>query len=197
VNPVTADPAAVERVLAETGVERVVPPPGWTGYLQVLVDAVTERFFSPIGQTLAGARGWFGPIATIVVAVAVVLVVWLFLASLARRRTDRAPASDVRRTAAAPPSPQDARAWREALERRLESGQVGPALEALWWWLACALIGAGAAERSWTSRELVARAGRPEVAGPARELDRWLYGPRRPQVPEIRELLARLDRVLA
>ena len=196
-NPTSADTAAVERVLIEAGVERTVAPPGWSAYLQSLLEALFEALARPFGRAMSGAVQWLSPLAVIVIALIVMFVAWILIRALEqRRRALPRPATDVKRAPASPPVPRDARAWREALERALEAGQVGTALEALWWWIACSLS-AGAVERSWTSRELVARAGRAEMAGPARELDRWLYGPRRPEVAEIRRLVAHLEQVLA
>ena len=59
--------------------------------------------------------------------------------------------------------------------------------EALWWWLAGVLVG-DRAEASWTSRELVARAGRRDLLADVRRLDRLMYGAGRRRIEDVRDL---------
>ncbi len=82
--------------------------------------------------------------------------------------------------------------WLTELRARLARGDVPAALEALWWWFARSLSGA-AAESSWTSRELLAHASRPELAPLAAALDRLLYGETRPSVEDVRRLADRVQ----
>jgi hypothetical protein len=196
-----ADPATVERVLTETGVATAMPSPSWTEYAEAIVYAMTEAFtgaLAPVGAAFV-AYGWLAMVLT----VALILAIGAWLIALAlrladeRRRAGASRASGVTTEAGAPVAPRDARAWRRELERRLDEGQVGPALEALWWWFACSAAGTSEVERSCTSRELVRRAGRPDLGGPAGELDRWLYGPRAPAVSELRVLLRRAEQVMS
>ncbi len=73
------------------------------------------------------------------------------------------------------------------MRRRLEAGDVSAAVEALWWWLASGLV-ADRAEPSWTSRELVARAGRQDLLADVRRLDRMMYGAARPSADDVSRL---------
>jgi hypothetical protein len=196
-----SDPQVVDQVLTQAGVDRAMPDPGWSGYLDALAEALVDvlgRVSSPMGEVLAH----YGRLVAIAVVLLVALIGgWLALTLVQTRRARRGLAAtrrgpDVALVPVAAP-PRDAGAWRAALERALAAGEVGPALEALWWWFACTVAGTEGIERSSTSRELVARMGRAELAAPARELDRWLYGPRRPDVGEIRGLLVRLEHVIS
>jgi len=77
----------------------------------------------------------------------------------------------------------------------MSEGKIPEALEALWWWLARTLTG-GEAEPDWTSRDLVARSGREDLRELARRLDAFTYGPRPPQVSELRGLVGRFEESL-
>ena len=94
-------------------------------------------------------------------------------------------------TDAAAPSLPPGADWEGELERRLARGDVPAALEALWWWLAGRLE-APAAEASWTTRELVVRAGRRDLLRLVMPLDRLLYGAGQPSEGEVRGLFASL-----
>ena len=65
--------------------------------------------------------------------------------------------------------------WQSELERHLRHGDAAAATMALWWWLAGRLVG-DRAKASWTSRELVHRAGRRNLIPAVRRLDHMLYG---------------------
>jgi hypothetical protein len=197
VTPAAADPAVVERALAEAGVERTLPPPGWAEYLQSAAEAIAERLFRPVESAMAGAAPWMPAAIVLILAFIALVFVGLLFAALHRRREMRAAGPTVAYRPAPVTRALDAAAWRSRLEERLRDGAIGPALEALWWWFACSVSGSGAVERSVTSRELVVRLGRPDLSVPARELDRWIYGPRRPSLVELRELVRRLERVVA
>jgi hypothetical protein len=198
--PATADPAAVERVLAETGVQTTLPAPSWAEYADVIARAVAESlvgFVGPVGAALA-AYGWLATAVTILlIGVVGAWLVVMVLRLVEKRRRGGAAAAVTSLSGEPADVPRDARAWRRELDRRLDQGLVGPALEALWWWFACSAAGTSDVERSCTSRELVRRAGRADLAGPAGELDRWLYGPRRPVVSELRGLLRRAEQVVS
>jgi hypothetical protein len=90
----------------------------------------------------------------------------------------------------------DAAAWRSELDRRLEEGRTGPALRAVWWWLARSLAGARAVP-TWTGRELLRWARRDDLRDLVRELDLLTYGPRAPRVEEIRRLADGLGAALS
>lgn len=81
------------------------------------------------------------------------------------------------------------------METRLAADDVTAALEALWWWFARSLC-AAAVDPAWTSQELLARCGRPDLAATARVLDRLLYGSERPSVPQVRHFAGRLEGLL-
>ncbi len=85
--------------------------------------------------------------------------------------------------------------WEGELKRHLETGDVAAATQALWWWLAGRLA-ADRAEPSWTSRELVVRAGRHDLLTDVRRLDRMIYGLRRPSPGELRRLWGDLREVV-
>jgi hypothetical protein len=90
---------------------------------------------------------------------------------------------------------RDAAAWRDELEGRLLAGDVAGALEAAWWWLARSLLG-DAVDAAWTGREVLDRAGRPDLLPLVRRLDLLAYGPRRPRVEEVRGYARTLAEVL-
>jgi hypothetical protein len=194
------DPADLQRILTETGVETAMPSPSWMDYSEAIAYAlfdVVGALLAPVGAAFV-AYGWLA--STITVALIVVVVAWLALlvwrlAEERRRGSARSP--EMTMEPGSPSGPRDAQAWRRELERRLDAGHVGPALEALWWWFACSAAGTSEVERSCTSRELVRRAGRADLAGPAGDLDRWLYGPRAPAVSELRGLLRRAEQVVS
>jgi hypothetical protein len=191
-----ADPAVVQRVIAEAGVESRMPPPDWSTYAEAIVAAFRHWFHGwggPVGTLFVG-YAWLATaiVSTLAVVIAAWLLVLVIRSARGTRPGTRRGGQEVHRGPVAPL--HDARAWREELERRLQAGRVGPALEAFWWWFACSLTGRADVERSRTSRELVRESGRREWSEPARELDRWLYGPRRPDIGDLRALLGRFER---
>ncbi len=72
-----------------------------------------------------------------------------------------------------------------AIEASLEAGDMPATLEALWWWLA-GQLGYATADPSWTSRELVTRAERPDLLPWVRRLDGLIYGPTVPTETAVR-----------
>ena len=195
-----ADLDVLQRVLQESGVDQAVAGPSWSAYVYALLEA----FVAWLGQRLPSLRGLrdlpntLGP-AFGVAGIAVVVVVLLIVARAtlrARRRAVR-PARTSARTIPAPtPAPErDRDAWRQEIDRCLETGEFGAALEALWWWFARALTSARV-DPTWTSRELLAHAGRRELGGLALALDRLLYGAARPRAADIQAFLSRADEAL-
>jgi hypothetical protein len=73
---------------------------------------------------------------------------------------------------------------------------VEAALEAVWWWLAVSTM-SREVDASWTSRELLEAAGRPDLRPLARDLDRMAYGPTRPSPGDVRQLVSGLEVGLA
>ena len=192
-----ADPAVIERVLASSGVERTPVPPETT-YLGELMGTAAGYVIQALtagAQKLRIPAGLLWGIAAGLAVLLVLLLARLAFSRLRRRRSG--PEEGEALTACLPPAaPRDAAAWRAELERRLAGGQVPEALEALWWWLARTLAG-GEAEPDWTSRDLVTRSGREDLRDLARRLDAFTYGPRPPEVPELRGLLGRFEEALA
>jgi hypothetical protein len=197
----------MERVLAETGVERVPVPPE-TSYLGELYRAAQQALLDAIlrGGKMLNLPPWLlEGIAWGLAILAVLLIVRVVVLRL--RRREKAVREDGGGTLTAlgvPATARDAAAWRAELERRLADGRIADALEALWWWLARSLAG-DRAEPDWTSRDLVAQARRQDPRGDLREdlrelvrrLDAFTYGPRPPGVEDLRRLVGRLEETLS
>jgi hypothetical protein len=190
---VPADAGVLERALA--GVERTPVPPE-TSYLGELFRAARNAVLEAMlrgAEMLNLSAGTLKVIAGILAAVALYLVVRTVLPRL-RRKKPGAQTGEVS-TLPAPAADWDAAAWRAEMESRLAAGQVAQALEAAWWWLARSVAGSRA-EPDWTSRDLLAHARRDRLAEPVRRLDAFIYGPRHPQVDDVRQLVARLEEAL-
>jgi hypothetical protein len=195
-----ADLDVLERVLRESGVDQTVAGPSWSAYVYALLEA----FVAWLDRRRPGMHGLrdltntLGP-AFGVAAIALVLIVILVVvrASLRARRRVAAPVrTSVRAIAAATPTPErDRDAWRREIDRHLDAGDFGAALEALWWWFARALTRARV-DPTWTSRELLAHVGRRELGGLALALDRLLYGAVRPRAADIHAFLSRAEEAL-
>ncbi len=193
---VPAERAVLERVLAETAVERTPEPPeaSYFGELIRTVRAALLDLLAQGAEMLNLPRPVYQAIAFGLAALAVALLLWLFL-SRWRRRTAKRDEGGVSE-AALPPAARSAAAWRAELERRLAEGRVAEALEALWWWLARS-VAAGQAEPAWTSRDLVTRSRREDLRDFVRRLDAFTYGPRRPAVEDLRRLVGGLEEALS
>jgi hypothetical protein len=196
-----ADAAVLERVLRESGVDQTPPGPTWVGYAQALAEAFArwlERVFphESFFRHLPEAVG-FALIASAIALVVGVLAVAVRAGLRARTQRLASRTGAGPRTVAAPiPRPERDRAeWRDELERRLAQGDVAGALEALWWWFA-RTVSASKVDPAWTSRELIAQAGRLELAPLAFALDRLLYGAERPHAETIRTFLRQGEEAL-
>jgi len=194
-----ADLDVLERVLRESGVDQKTGDPSWSAYLYAVLEAAAAW----LSARLPGLRGLrnlpttlgpaFGVAAIALVTIALVLVVRV---ALRARRRAAAPLRVSTPTVAAAAAPQrDRQGWRREIERGLEKGDLGAALEALWWWFARALTNARV-DPAWTSRELLAHAGREELSGLALALDRLLYGAARPRAADVRAFLATAEEAL-
>ena len=199
----SADRAALERILAQSGVDRTPAAPSWLEYLEEVVTRVATAIAAAIEafwQRFAGpdVPSLEEPLLVLAIAIlvsAVYLVArTLVLDYLRSRRAPTAPPR-VAPVAARDQALRDASAWRSALEAHLARGDVAAALEALWWWLARTLL-AERALASWTSRELLTAAARNDLGGLAGRLDEMLYGPVPPAPGEVRVLLERLEKAL-
>jgi hypothetical protein len=192
-----ADQALLRRLMEQEKIARTVPGVDWTEYLVTLARAVIDALgdlLSPAGDAIRGLGLSMEGVSRVVLALLAVMVLAIavtFALRLLRQRR-RPAAVPVEAAATLPPAPRDPAAWRGALEERLRAGGIAEALEAAWWWLA-ASVSRGPVDPSWTSRELLARAGRGDLAHWAATLDRMTYGPRRPMADELRRLVDALD----
>ena len=203
-----ADRGLVERVLAQSGVERVPVPPQ-SSYLSALAQAF-GRFLAELirrgGEALRLSPEVQAWIAAGLVVLAAAALAWLLVAVVRRRR--RAAVQEAGASAPVPALPAadagwDAEAWRAELERLLAeasagwSGErAGEALRAAWWWLARSIAGP-AAEADWTSRDLSQRTPRRELRDVLRRLDALTFGADRPGLAELRRLAEQIRGALS
>jgi hypothetical protein len=187
------------RVFAQSAAARRPRPASLTDYAADLARRVAREVAALLALGLAtasGGAGVLGWVAALLVAVGAAALV-VAAVRLARRRPRRQTAAG--QGAPHPGGPPlaggDAAAWRDELERRLLAGDAPGALEAAWWWLARSLLG-GAVDAAWTGRELIDRAGRPDLLPLVRRLDLLAYGPRRPRVDEVRGCARRVAEAL-
>ncbi|HVT15754.1 MAG TPA: hypothetical protein VHQ90_06155 [Thermoanaerobaculia bacterium] len=202
-----ADRALLARVLEQSRVARTPRPPA-ASYTRDLAAWVMRRLTDWMGGRQWPSLPRWVVITFAVVVVAVVLgllarTLWSWLA--ARRRAAAAdpgsagpaPADGAGLAAAAAAARAwDAAAWRAELDRLLAEERIAEALEAAWWWLARAVAGAGAAP-TWTGRDLVRWARRDDLREPVAQLDVFAYGPRRPPAAALRQLVGRLEALVA
>ena len=179
----------MERILAETGVERSPAPPQ-ASYLAELSQAFWRAVAQAIGRAADALH--LGPEAQVwilagLVGLALAAVGWMLLALLRRRRPKSREDEAVASVPALAAATWDAAAWRAELERCLAEERIGEALRAAWWWLARSIAGPEA-EPDWTSRDLVARTGRRELRDLLRRLDTLTFGADRPGLPDVRQL---------
>jgi hypothetical protein len=194
--PLPADQQLMRRVLEEQGVAQALPAPSWSEYLlhlaRTAVDALLEPFFRNV--PVAGlARGML----VLAVAIAGLALIALIVRALRLRRRGKlepAPAAAVVAVEAAARALGPA-AWRSRLDAHLGSGDVAAALDALWWWLATS-VAREPVDPSWTTRELLARAGRGDLSGFSIGLDRLAYAASRPQAADVRAFAERLQAAL-
>lgn len=189
-----ADRALMERVLAQSGVDRAPVPPE-TSYFGELSGAAQQAILDALlrgSRMLKLPRSVLEWIAAALAALAVLLILRALLPRLRRKREGAGSAVAL----GAAPAAWNAAAWRAELERRLAAGRVAEALEALWWWLARTVAGERA-EPDWTSRDLVTRAGREDLRELVRRLDAFTYGPHRPAAEDLRRLVGRLEEAVS
>lgn len=192
-----ADRQALAEIVAEHGVATAPETPGLSAYARDLGDAVVDWLTLRLDRVAPGMAAFVAGLARVgagvVFAVALVLLALLLYRVARRHLAGREPreTAPARAAAAAGEEPPGAD-WAAEIRRRLAAGDVAAACEALWWWLARALVRDGV-ESSWTSRELLARAGRSDLAPPVRRLDRMIYGPAAPAVDDVRRLWSELE----
>lgn len=195
----TADHALLQRLIEQEGIARGTAGPDWADYLVSLAGAALDalgRLLSPARHLIAGLGLSMETVTTVLLALLVAVVTALAALGawrLLRRRRAGLPAAAAADVAVKlEPAPRDPRAWRALLDERLGAGGIAEALEATWWWLA-ASVSSGPVDPSWTSRELLVRAGRTDLARWAAALDRMTYGPRRPALDDVRGLVQALE----
>ncbi len=205
-----ADPEELARVVAESRVETSPATPGLALYVRDAAEVVSGWLVDLLERYLPGFgrfAGWFLKAVPALLYGLLALLAGILVARLVRRWwRDRRPQepSPVRTlpaVGAGDAERRDAAWWEGELRRRLAAEELGAALEALWWWLArvleSGLAGAGTAapadvERSWTSRELISRAGRPDLRPLVGRLDRLIYGPDVPTAGALRRMFGDL-----
>ncbi len=191
--PLIADQDQLRQVMVEARVATGRPRPGLSLWARDAGAAFSHWMAGWMEQNLPRfARLWapfFEPAVMLLLAL-LAAVVLAFLARLALDRwRRRAPAetAPAARDPGAAGAPAAARDWEAELRRRLERRDAAGAIEALWWWLAERLVGERA-EPSWTSRELIYRAGRRDLLSGVRRLDRMMYGTGRTQTGDVGRL---------
>ncbi len=190
-----ADPEVVASVLQQAEVDQRLPAAGWRDYLMIRLRAAAERWLGGVGEGLVGllaVSSFWGVLGWVLIAAGALalLVAWR------RWRSGQRPSPAV------PPPPEalpaavrevvDPATLRAEIEALLARGEVSAALAVAWWWVARSLAGA-AADPTWTSRELLAHAARPDLAPALRALDRFVYGPRPPAAGELAAWLGSLE----
>jgi hypothetical protein len=201
----SGDRELAARVLEENGAATAPGRIGVGTYARDLYTRIRAAAANWTRNLLENAEGLGRGIAFVAkafvwaAAAALLILLLTFLFRLSRRLTARSGEEAREEPAgipAPPPAPMDAGGWRRRLEELLEAGRLEEALEALWWWLARSLAGP-AADPSWTSRELLRRARRRDLAGLLQRLDAYQYGPRRPSSGQVQVLVRELTETLA
>ncbi|MET0553450.1 MAG: hypothetical protein ABW221_10470 [Vicinamibacteria bacterium] len=196
--PHAADQQLLARVMEEQAVARALPEPSWMEYLWHVLRTAIEAVLDPLMSRLGGLPvGSIARALAIAFAGAVVLLAVALAVRLLRRRARADAPAGVPAPAVLPADAgtRPAEDWHAALEARLAGGDVAGALEALWWWLA-ASVAREPVDGSWTTRELLARAGRPDLRAFSVGLDRLAYAAARPRADEVRAFFDRLRAAL-
>ncbi len=196
-----ADRETLEAALADGRVETSAPRPG-VGLYVLDLGLAFARWVAGIAESfLPGFARLLGPLTELAFKVLFAVLGLALLALLLRAAwrlwRQRTPEEPVLRPVAMPDGTPAASAdrWAAEIRRHLEARDVTAAVEALWWWLATALLASGV-ERSWTSRELVAHAGRRDLLPQIRRLDRMIYGAAAPSGDDVRRLWSDLEEAL-
>jgi hypothetical protein len=194
--PQAADQQLMQRVLAEQAVVQVAPAPSWSEYLLHVLRTMLEAVLGPLLRNLPGAGLARWMLVALAAVAGVVLIALIVRALRGRRRRTPAraveTAAERERAVARALGPAD---WRARLDAHLGSGDVASALDALWWWLAVS-VAREPVDPSWTTRELLARAGRTDLGGFSVALDRLAYAAARPAAADVRAFAERLQAAL-
>ncbi len=203
--PATPELATVDKdwllELARTeGVEHEISSPGIGEYFRDLSFAVTRTISDWLSSWVPGVGSVLAPLAPQLLR-ALLFFAGLAILLLVLRRWLSRRRSPSRVAEADPVAPEpvsdvaSTEVWASRLSRALERGEIAGALEALWWWLATH-IAPGAADPTWTSRELLRQARRDDLRALADRLDRQIYGPEEPAPEQVRALFRDLQEVL-
>jgi hypothetical protein len=183
----------VERILAESGVQRTPVPPesSYLGELSRVFWEAVAGLLERAGRALRIDAETLFWIVVALAAVVLALVARALFLSWRRRRALPGEAAEV--TAPLDPAALDwdAAAWRAELERCLAEERIGEALRAAWWWLARSIAGPQV-QPDWTSRDLFARTRRRELRDLLRRLDLLTYGADRPGPEDLRHFAEQL-----
>ena len=201
--PGRADLNVLREVFARTQAARTASGPRLGSYLQALAAALVRwiahalRTRPELSESIAAAVNVAA--VALLAAVLSVLAIWLWR-RLAPRRSAPAgaePPSEWRSSADSATATWDRSRWRSRIDELLSEGDLAGALEAVWWWFAASLDLDGAIDTSWTTRELLRRAGRPELSRAATSLDVLMYGRRVPSPADVVSCVGRLEEILA
>ena len=197
-----ADEGLLRQVLAQTRVARESAGPDLTGFFAAWARAMVSRLAEIFSARPSLAENLLVAVEVMAIAAAGLGIGLLVVALLRRVRALRGPkGAGIPRlgwTEAPAGAPtRDRLSWRREIEACLGSGDIAGALEALWWWLASSLPLEAAIGASWTTRELLFRARRPELYRAGAVLDALMYGRRRPSREDVADCLARFEERLA
>lgn len=194
ITPVDGEPELVLRLQREGRVDARAPAPDLRQWLVAVTSALGRWVQSLIGDVpaLRNPEFWrHAGYAAIVLAIAALAAgLWYLLLWLGRRADARD--RDIEAIDPAGTSRQEASFWWRLFEQELMAGRARLAAGALWWWLAASLQPQSEVPASMTSRQLLARAQRPDLGLPVGRLDRILYGPDSVEIGDVRALAAEL-----
>ncbi|MEL7058925.1 MAG: hypothetical protein AAGN46_02745 [Acidobacteriota bacterium] len=185
----TGDAELIREIVQREAVVTEPPGPSLLERLWALVEGKIGWSFPSVDlPTLPVWLAQWLPIALLGIALAWIAWIWL-----SRLRPRGAPMMDDLEIISGVPvaasgSEAPARDWEREAHERLAAGRAAAALEAIWWWLACRLLPQRTVDPSWTSRELLVRAERLDLAAAVRRLDRQIYGEGEPAVDDVRAM---------
>ncbi len=188
-----ADRRLLERVLDEGGVDRAERRLGWRDYGVDLGRAFGRWLSDVLAQRAGALRGVGRFIGYALLGIAGLAVVGGIgvLVRLLWKRSPRRPTRAHGGVAASWPGGErlaSAEAWLARAEERIAAGDVPGALCAVWWWLALAVT-SGEADPSWTTLEMLGRAGRLDLRKLGLAMDRMRFGPDGATAEDVRQLV--------
>lgn len=194
----SVDAAVLKDVFEKTHVVRTPASASIAGWF----GAVLAAFFRWLADIPGLSEGLFETAQWLAIAVLAIVGTLLVLSLFRRLRLGRGPRGPSVPSLSWTEVPEEASSgdrleWRRRLEERLARGDVAGALEALWWWIAFSLAPGSEIDESWTTRELLEAARRPDLRRLGAALDVLLYGRRSPSRQDVAECLARFEERLA